>query len=47
MMVNHFDNINKTNNYLSAEIIAHKNSTTYTDGNPYPGDNGSIKKIPV
>ena len=34
-MVNHSDNINKTNNYFSFQIIGQKKSTTDDDGNPY------------
>jgi hypothetical protein len=31
-----FTNINKTNNYISFQMIE-KNTTTYVDGNPVPG----------
>ena len=36
-MVKNPSNINKTNNYISPQIIEHKKTTTYDVGNPRPG----------
>jgi len=36
-MVNNSTNINKSNNYLSPQIIEHKKITTNDIGNPCPG----------
>ena len=33
-MVNNFNNINKTNNHISPQIIEHKKTTSYNVGNP-------------
>jgi hypothetical protein len=44
-MVNNSTNLNRTNNYLSLQIIEHrKKLTTYDVGNPTPGS-GEAHKI--